>query len=253
MVPRLIGMVHLGPLPGAPLHESLDAVLQRAVADAQTLEAAGFDAVMVENFGDVPFFADDVPKITIAAMTRAVADVVAATSVPIGVNVLRNDALGALAVAAATGAAFIRVNILSGVMYTDQGTITGRAAEVARSRRELAPGTLVLADVFVKHATPPPGAAIEQAAADIVERGLADALIVSGAGTAKEPDIADLRAVRDAAPGTPVLVGSGATSDNIDKLLDVAAGVIVGSSLKRGSVPDAIDADLAAAFVAAAR
>ncbi|NNC75082.1 MAG: BtpA/SgcQ family protein, partial [Acidimicrobiia bacterium] len=150
-------MVHLGPLPGAPgFDDDFDNLIEDAVTDAERLEAAGFDGLMIENFGDAPFFADDVPKVTIAAMTRVVSDIAAAVGVPFGVNVLRNDALGALAVAAATDAAFIRVNVLSGQMATDQGPIVGRAAEVARMRRSIAPDTLVLADVFVKHATPPP-------------------------------------------------------------------------------------------------
>jgi len=244
-------MVHLGPLPGAPSFTSFDDVLATAVSDALLLEAAGFDALMVENFGDVPFYPDDVPKITIAAMTRAVSAVVDATSSPVGVNVLRNDALGALAVAAATGASFIRVNVLSGVMYTDQGAITGKAAELARARKSLAPEVMVFADVFVKHAAPPPGISIEQSAEDLADRAMADALVVSGAATAKEPDITQLQAVRSAVPDTPLLIGSGATADNVVKLLEVADGVIVGSSLKSdGTATGTLDADKARAFIA---
>ena len=137
MTPRLVGMVHLGPLPGAPRYRGdLDAVITAAVADARTLIDAGFDGLMVENFGDAPFFADDAPKETIAAMTRVVG-AVTALGAPTGVNVLRNDALGALAVAAASGAAFIRVNVLSGVMYTDQGVITGKGAELQHHMAQL--------------------------------------------------------------------------------------------------------------------
>ena len=108
---------------------------------------------------------------------------VAGLGVPVGVNVLRNDALAALGIAAATGARFIRVNVLTGLMYTDQGPITGKAAEVARARSRLAPDVEIWADVLVKHAVAPPGSDIRQMARDTIERGGADALIMSGSGT----------------------------------------------------------------------
>ncbi|NIW74677.1 MAG: phosphorybosylanthranilate isomerase, partial [Gemmatimonadetes bacterium] len=93
---------------------------------------------------------------------------------------------------AATGARFIRVNVLSGSMFTDQGPIVGRAAEVARLRAALHPDLVVLADVMVKHATPPPGLTIEQAAADLWERSGADGIVVSGTGTGRPLQRADL-------------------------------------------------------------
>lgn len=253
MSSRLIGMVHLGPLPGSPRYGGdLGTVLEAATTDARTLVDAGFDGLMVENFGDAPFYADDVPKTTIAAMTRAVA-AVAALGVPTGVNVLRNDALGALAVAAATGAAFIRVNVLSGVMHTDQGTITGRAADVARMRAAVAPQVLVFADVFVKHATPPPGLTIDRAAADLWERSGADAIVVSGPGTGHAVDRAHLERVAAAAPGAPIYVGSGADVHSAGELLAMCRGLIVGTAIKVGGRTAApVDAARARAFVAAA-
>ena len=247
-------MVHLGPLPGSPrFGGDLEAVLARAVADARALEQAGFDQVFVENFGDAPFFAEDVPKVTVAAMTRAVAAVCAATTLPVGVNVLRNDALAAMAVAAATGASSIRVNVLTGTMFTDQGTIRGRAAEVARARQALAPTVEVLADVFVKHASPPPGATIEDAARDTFERGGADGLIVSGAATGSPADPAMLLRVRKAVPAAKLLIGSGVTAATVAGLLEVADGVIVGTATKvDGDADNPVDPDRAAALVAAA-
>ncbi len=238
-LPSLIGMVHLPALPGAPGHAGdLPGIVDRARGEARLLAAAGFDGIMVENFGDAPFFADDVPKLTVAAMARVVGAVVEEVEVPVGVNVLRNDALASLAVAAATGASFVRVNVLGGLMITDQGPIVGRAAEVVRFRDARAPGVRILADVFVKHAVPPPGLTIDQAARDLAERAGADALVVSGTGTgaATAPD--DLRVVR-ATTTLPVLVGSGATEDTIAELLARSDGVIVGSALKEGGVASA--------------
>ncbi|MEA2024502.1 MAG: BtpA/SgcQ family protein [Actinomycetota bacterium] len=245
-------MVHLEPLPGAPGYGgSMDAILDRARVDAQAIRAAGFDGIMVENFGDAPFFSDDAPKVTIAALTRAVAEV-AAVGLPTGVNVLRNDGLGALAVAAATGAQFIRVNVLSGIMYTDQGPIVGAAALVARARRELCPDTAIMADVFVKHATPPAGLTLIDATNDLVERAGADAVIVSGSGTGAATSLDDLRTVADRSH-LPVFVGSGATASTIRAILAIGDGAIVGSDTKvDGIATNPVDPERAAAVVRAA-
>lgn len=245
-------MVHLDPLPGAPGYGgSMDAVLDRARSDAQAIAAAGFDGIMVENFGDAPFFTDDVPKVTIAAMTRAVAEV-ATAGLPTGVNVLRNDGLGALAVAAATGAQFIRINVLSGTMYTDQGPIVGAAALIARARRELCPETAIMADVFVKHATPPAGLTLIDATNDLVERAGADAVIVSGAGTGAATSLDDLATVANRSH-LPVFVGSGATTATIRDILAIGYGAIVGSDTKIGGVAtNPVDPERAAAVVRAA-
>ncbi len=247
-------MVHLGPLPGAPsFGGDMDAVVEAAVSDARCLVDAGFGGLMVENFGDAPFFADDVPKATVAAMTRAVDDIVSAVDVPVGVNVLRNDASAALAVAAATGAGMIRVNVLSGSMYTDQGIIEGRAAEIARERAALGWTGLLLADVFVKHAVPPAGLTLVQAARDLGERSGADAIVVSGTGTGEAVDLADARVVRRAAPDLPVVIGSGATAATIAGLLEVADAAIVGTAVKvDGVTTNPVDPTAAAALVTAA-
>ena len=253
-LPRLVGMVHLLPLPGSPSFAgSVGEVVATAVEDARVLVDAGFPALIVENFGDMPFHADQVPPETVAAMTLAVGEVVR-TRIPIGVNVLRNDARAALGIAAATGARFIRVNILTGVMYTDQGPIVGRAAEIMRARASLAPEVEVWADVLVKHSTPPPGLDARQSTLDTVERGLADAVIVSGAGTGEEPALETARMVRDAAPlGTRVVAGSGVTTENIDRLLGSVDTVIVGSSIKvDGDANNRPDPLRAKAFVEAA-
>lgn len=247
-------MVHLAALPGAPLHTGdLEAVVAAAVEDARRLEEAGLDAVFVENFGDAPFYADDVPKVTVAAMTRAVHAVARAVAIPVGVNVLRNDAVAGLSIAAATGAAFVRVNVLSGSMWTDQGLIVGQAAEVARVRRAIAPGAWIFADVFVKHATPPSGVTIEQSAEELAGRGLADALIVSGPATARAPELATVRTVAGSVPNTPVYVGSGADAAEVAAFLSIATGVIAGTALKvDGVTTNPVDPERAKAFVAAA-
>jgi len=248
-------MVHVGPLPGAPRFAGgIEAVLAAAAADARALEEAGFDALLVENFGDAPFFSDDVPKATVAALARAVTEVRRVVALPVGVNVLRNDALAALAVAAATGAAFIRVNVLAWSMQTDQGFVTGRAAEVARLRASLGAPVQILADVFVKHAFPPPGLTLEQAAVGTFGRSGADGLIVTGATTGQATSLDDLRRVKAAVPGAPLYAGSGVTAGSVAEVLRVADGIIAGTALKRDGVTAApVDLGRARAFAAAAR
>jgi len=251
----LIGMVHLGALVGAPrFGNSMRSVVRRAVDDAVTLEHAGFDALLVENFGDAPFFAGAVPPATVAAMARTLSAVIAATSIPVGVNVLRNDAMSALSIAAACDASFIRVNVLSGTMFTDQGVLEGRPAELSRLRSSLGPNIEILADVFVKHAVPPPGLTLTQAAEDLCERGGADAIVVSGSGTGKPTEIAAIDEVRAACGRLPIFVGSGAGVETIAEILQHADGVIVGTAIEvDGHTTNPIDPERAAAFVAAAR
>ena len=229
-------------------------VLDRAEADANALATAGFDGVLVENFGDVPFFPDAVPAETIAALTSAVSRVGSCSNVPYGVNVLRNDARAALGVAVATGARFIRVNVHTGSMWTDQGLIEGRAHETMRTRRQLGMDIAVFADVLVKHATTPAGATLEDTARDTSRRGLADALIVSGRGTGLETNLKDVRTVRAAAPDATLLIGSGMNVENGPGLLAVADGAIVGSAvMNEGRPGSGIDPVRAAAFMSAVR
>lgn len=232
----------------------MDAVLERAVADAHALASAGFDGIVVENYLDAPFHPGRVPAITVAALTRVVAKVVDSVSVPVGVNVLRNDADAALSIAAVTGARFIRVNVHTGSMWTDQGLLTGQAHETLRSRRALDADVAILADVHVKHAVPPAGMSLAQAAGDAWHRGLADGLVVTGSGTGLEASASDVEAVADAVPGAPLFIGSGVTPVSVASLPRRARGAIVGSAVMRdGRAGAGVDPERAAALVRAAR
>src|SRR2546430_7159493 len=224
----LFGMVHLAPLPGAPLFGgAIDAVIEEALADARALRDGGCDGLLFENFGDKPFFKDRVEPETVAAMTRLIVEVSAEVKLPFGVNVLRNDAISAVAIAGATGAAFIRVNVHTGAMVTDQGIVEGRAAETLRRRAALAPTLLIFADHMVKHAAPLASMDEMQAAKDLRLRGLADAIIISGAETGAEPDAARLARVR-AVVDAPLLVGSGLTAEHAARF-EAADGPIAGT------------------------
>ncbi|MFB6104323.1 MAG: BtpA/SgcQ family protein [Halobacteriaceae archaeon] len=235
----VIGMVHLPPLPGAPGFDGdRDQIRERARADATALATGGVDGVIVENFGDAPFYPDAVPNHVVAeftAVTRAVVDTV---DVPVGVNVLRNDAAAAVGIAAAVGASFVRVNVHTGARVTDQGIVEGRAHETMRLRERLQADVAVLADVDVKHSKPLSDAEGLDPVAETLERGLADGVIVSGDHTGDPTDLDAVKTVAervdDLGGSAPVFVGSGVTPASVGPLLDVADGVIVGTALKTG-------------------
>jgi membrane complex biogenesis BtpA family protein len=233
----LIGVIHLPALPGAPRYEGVfSPILDGARRDAEALAAAGFDAVIVENFGDAPFFRGRVPAETVASMAVVCEAVRRASGLPLGVNVLRNDGESALAVAVASGARFIRVNVLVGARVTDQGVIEADAANLLRARARLgAQNVSIAADVAVKHSVALGAAgegSIEEEALEAVERALADAVIVTGSRTGSEADPALVARVRGAVPKAKLWLGSGARADTLAAWLTRLDGVIVGSDLR---------------------
>ena len=251
----IIGVVHLLPLPtSARWGGSLKAVIERAEQEATALAAGGIDGIIVENFFDAPFTKDQVNPAVISAMTLIVDRLMNLVVVPVGINLLRNDAKGALAIASCVNAQFIRVNVLNGIMATDQGLIEGNAHELLRFRRELGSDIAIFADVLVKHARPLGTPNLTTAVQDTIERSLADAVILSGWATGSPPTLEDLELASAAAKGTPVLIGSGANWDNIGQLMQAADGAIVASSLKRqGMIHETIDPIRVAQFIEAAR
>lgn len=254
----VIGVIHLLPLPGSPRFDGqLDRVLARAEQEAASLSSGGVDAIIVENFFDAPFAKNRVDTATACALTLAAVRIKTISGLPLGINVLRNDGHSALSVATAAGADFIRVNILTGAMVTDQGVIESEARELMMYRRMLGVEhkVRVLADVMVKHAIPlGSGADLRQAAKDTVLRGMADGIIVSGIATGSAPSLDDLQAVREAVPQTPLFVGSGSTKENVGSLMSIADGIIVASSIKRqGVLENPVDVDRVRSLVEATR
>jgi uncharacterized protein len=251
----IIGVIHLLPLPTSPRWGgSLRAVIDRAEQEATALAAGGVDGIIVENFFDAPFVKDQVDPAVVSAMTLTVQRLHNLVTLPIGLNVLRNDARSALAIATATNAQFIRVNVLTGVMATDQGLIEGKANEILRYRRELGCDVKILADVLVKHARPLGTPNLTTAVQETIDRGLADAVILSGWATGSPPTQEDLELAKAAAKDTPVFIGSGASWENVGSLMQAADGVIVSSSLKRqGKIENSIDPIRVSRFVEATR
>lgn len=247
----LIACIHLQALPGAPLFGgNMKAVFDQAIAETELFAKAGVDALIVENFRDVPFYPDRVPSETVAAMAAVCREIVNhAKSMPVGVNVLRNDADAALSIAAAVGARFIRVNVHNAAALTDQGVIEGRAYATLRKRNALGAKVLIFADVAVKHAAPIAHIPLDIETRDLSERSLADALIVSGTGTGAATKVEDLAIVK-ANTHLPVIIGSGTTPATLPGLNQYADGYIVGSHLKvDGIASNAVDSIRLQAFV----
>ena len=233
----LIGMVHLGPLPGSPLYNGeWGKTLKKAVTDAKTISEGGMQGCIIENYNDMPYYPRDVPPVTVSAMTEAGRLIKDEVNIPIGINVLRNDAVASLAIAYAIGAKFIRINVFVGARLTDQGIIEGSAWKIQREKKQYMQDLSILADVGVKHSTPIGTSEIENEAMDADNRGFADGLIISGDETGKSASLEDINKIKKAAPKKPIYVGSGLNGENAKELLKVADGAIVGTSIKKGGI-----------------
>lgn len=231
----VVGMLHLLPLPGAPCRDTdLAGVREYLLRDADALVTGGVQGLLLENFGDTPFYPRRVPAYVVAQMTALAGEVRRRFDLPLGINVLRNDARSALAIAHAVGAAFIRVNVLCGARVTDQGLIQGIAHRLLRDRARLGAGQIkILADVDVKHSLPLGSPRpIADEVAETLQRGGADSVIVSGGGTGQPTDVEQVRRAKSAAGQDPVFVGSGVTPESIHEFIPHADGFIVGTALK---------------------
>lgn len=253
--PILIGMLHVPPLPGSPqATKPFSAIRDHVLRDADALLEGGISNLMIENFGDTPFFPGTVPAHTVTHLTAIANEV--ATRFPtaeIGINVLRNDGCSALAIAAATGASFIRVNVLSGARLTDQGIIQGIAHDLLRLRKELsAENVAILADVDVKHSAALAQRPFADEIEDVIKRGHTDAIIVSGNSTGASVDTSQFKEAVAVAGSTPVLIGSGATAESVREFASLASGFIVGTAAKfDGDVHQPVDEARVRGIVAA--
>jgi membrane complex biogenesis BtpA family protein len=237
----IIGMLHAPPLPGAPRYAgSWPDILNHVLWDADELVSGGIHGLILENYGDAPFFPRRVPPHVTASLTALAVAVKTRFNVPLGINVLRNDGQSALGIAVAAGAQFIRVNVLCGARVTDQGLIEAVAYDLLRERRALGADSIrILADVNVKHSAPLAPRSVADEVEDLLTRGGADAVIVTGAATGQAVDLVELQQVQQAVAGrAPVLVGSGVCASNIASLRPYADAFIVGSSLKHDSRPE---------------
>ena len=259
---QISGVLHVPPLPGSPQAvESFQTVTDRVLADAEALVKGGIDCAVIENFGDAPFRANKV-RPHVPAMLAVLGTEIRhrfGTDFDIGINVLRNDGMSAIGIAAALGASFVRINVFTGAAWTDQGLIEGDAASVTRYRSFLfqtsaADRPHIMADVGVKHAVPVGAQSIETLASEAISRGGADGLIVTGSGTGEPTSLDDVRRVQTVSADKPVWVGSGADPETIKGIADVADGVIVGTYLHEdGNLGAPISEDRVRSFVNATR
>lgn len=236
----VIGVVHLAPLPGAPRYdgEAIEAIYQRGLDDAKAYLDGGCDGVIVENHGDIPFAKpDDIGPETAAYMAVVSDRIRRELGRPIGINVLANAAIPALAIASAAGAGFVRVNQWANAYVANEGFVEGESGRAARYRARLrANGIRIFADAHVKHGAHAIVAdrPVEELVKDLVFFD-ADAIIATGQRTGHAADLGYISMIKQAA-GLPTLVGSGVTPDNAKDILAIVDGVIIASALKHDGV-----------------
>lgn len=230
----VFGMVHFPALPGTPMFETaggIKKVYETALRDAESLAEAGFDGFMFSNEGDRPYLAD-VSKYTVAIMSRLVSDIAGRFKKPFGVSVLA-DPMAAISVGAAVESSFVRI-FLSWVYASDWGLVSPDAGALQRYRAQFSPAPAVFANVS-GHTAPLGDRSIYDITRGAIKFGLADAVCLAGTTAGSEIDLAEIRQARDAAAGeTPVVIGTGVSIGNIDKMFDLGDAFIVGTSLKEG-------------------
>jgi len=248
---RIIGMLHVPALPGSPLNKlDFSAIVDWVLSDADALARGGVSAFMIENFGDAPFYPKSVPAHTVAYMTALSREVRRSFKLPLGINLLRNDAESALAVASAAAAAFIRVNVHTGARVTDQGVIEGSAHATLRYRKFLGADVKIFADADVKHSAPVAKRGMRIEVEELLSRGCADAVIVTGAATGHTTSLDDLKTAKEAAGLAPVFAGSGVDASNVADVMRIADGAIVGTAFKKdGVTTNPVEFDRVKAFM----
>jgi uncharacterized protein len=251
----VIGMVHLGALPGSPLYDpqgGLAGLVAGAAKDLDALQQAGFDAVMFGNENDRPYELK-VDMASTATMAFVIGQLRSSIKVPFGVNVLW-DARSSIALAAATGASFVR-EIMTGSYASDMGPWTPDAGAAMRYRDRLGRRDLALLfNISAEFAWSLDRRSLADRARSAVFSSIPDAILVSGAITGEAAALSDLAAVKQALPATPVLANTGVKHETVAEVLRVADGCIVGSSLKvDGHTWNAVDPKRAQEFMRLAR
>lgn len=225
----LIGMIHL---PNLTRHGdySTDKIIEYAIEEGKKLEEAGFNAILTENFSDVPFAKTMVSEFVFARFVQIISALKKSSSIPIGVNVLRNGCVQAMTIATATGIDFIRCNIWESAYLTDQGIIEGAAFDVINCKKDLKSWVKILADIHVKHARNMAQFSLVESAENALHRGQADGLILSGVATGEEPILDNFIELGNL--GIRPFIGSGLSEKNLYLFKPYLGGAIVGSSIK---------------------
>lgn len=228
----VIAMAHLPALPGTPRYDAAGGMLKiidRVAADVAVLREAGVDGIMFCNEDDRPYVLEAGIE-QIAAFTRVVAEL-SPKGLPFGVDFLW-DPMAALAIAHATGASFVR-EVFTGVYESDMGLWSPNAGRAMRFRRQIGGENIrVFYNVVPEFSDSLGGRTMKERARSAVVSSLADLILVSGPMAGVEPNLGHIQAVKQAVPGVPVFLNTGAKISNISEYLSEVDGVIVGSSLK---------------------
>jgi len=247
----VIAMVHLLALPGTPLYDEkagVEQIVEAAKKDLEALIAAGVDAIMFGNENDRPYELN-VDMASTATMAYVIGQMRPLITVPFGVNVLW-DPMSSIALAAATGASFIR-EIFTGYYASDMGPWGGRSAEPMRCRDRLGRKDIaMLYNLSAEFAYSLDQRSLPDRARSAVFSSMPDAVLVSGAITGEAPPLAQLEAVKRVLPSTPVLANTGVRHETVADVFRVADGCIVGSSLKvDGYTWNSVDPERAKEFM----
>jgi membrane complex biogenesis BtpA family protein len=248
----VIGMVHMGALPGTPLHDPQADLLAAARADLIALQDAGFDAVMFGNENDRPY-EFQVDTASTVKMAMLIGQLKSEITVPFGVNVLW-DPMSTVALGAATGASFVR-EIFTGTYASDMGPWTPDAGRAMRYRDRLGrPDMAMLYNVSAEFAHSLDRRPLPDRARSAVFSSIPDAVLVSGQITGEAAALSDLEAVKAVLPDIAVMANTGVKHDTVADVLAIADGCIVGSSLKvDGDTWKPVDPDRARDFMDRAR
>ncbi len=236
----LIGMIHLPALPGYSSHPGMEEVIKKALKDLATLEAAGFDGVLVENDNDQPHQIGVNPMIK-EAFKEVMTALLQSSKIPVGMEIIY-DMKATLEIAVEVGVSFVRFDVFVDNVQTQWGKISAQAADLQEMRKELkAEDILFLTDIQVKHATMLDKKTLQQSAKEAINYG-SNALIITGIWTGKAPNLQDCIDVKKVSKNIPILIGSGLDQNNMNNLLKYADGAIVGTSIKTGEYVDLIKA-----------
>jgi len=249
----IIGMVHLRPLPGSPRYDGdLSAIFEQAEWEAKALSEAGANGLIVENLGDEPYQIGEPDPVQFAVMAAITRQVKMDVTIPVGVNVQFNAWQAEMAIAHACQADFVRVEVFVDTVVSAQGLVHPCSAQITRYRKDLDANVALFADIQTKYTTNIVSQPLAQSAIDARNAG-ADALIVTGAATGAATPLDSVTEVKSVV-NLPVLVGSGTNINNVDQVLAIADGAIVGSALKEGrNAENQISVSETQAFMAAAK
>jgi hypothetical protein len=228
----LIGMVHLLPLPGSPyFNEDIDLIEQRALQDALTLQKAGFDGLIIENYGDQPFLINKIPLEGLIAMARIISRITKEINLKVGINIEFNVWEKELIMAKVMNADFIRVEVFSEFRFHPSGIVWPSISEILRLRKNLkAESIKIFADFNVKNTFPILNIN-DESSLKIIDK-YADAIVYTGSKTGEAPNIDEILQIKERIE-KPLYIGSGVNENNIKSFLNIADGVIVGTSIKK--------------------